>query len=336
MRYVLPKTPISFQELLLARYGLPRPPILFKEVLFMRYVLPKTLTACVVAFSLVSAVPNTLPGAAQTLKTPVRAAALPRPLAHVGGAAVVTSADNESRETAEAQKLSEEGPQFPETFTPSDLQLRAFVKGGWPVFIAYELEEPGIVTLQINFVTYKHCPPYFHTFGGRRAGRHEEMFPLPAKYAEKPLASVYTIKAVSDSSPRARRVPLHLRAFGAGPQAVGSSGFEWVKFEPGHVVADQRARASYSFYPIRNFPRATADFMLIYRGRDREIYARRVWRNEHSGVLSGQVVGGFWDCRPGGRASVGLHELYVRGWRSLGQGGDWMVTSSVPQRVLVQ
>lgn len=302
----------------------------------MRYVLPKTLTFFVVAFSLVSAVPDTPPGSAQTSQPPVRAGAPQRILAHGGGGAVGASADDESRETAEALKLSEEGPQFPEKFTPSDLSLRAFVKGGWPVFIAYELEEPGIVTLQINFVTFKHCPPYFHTFGGRRAGRHEEMFPLPGKYAEKPLASVYTIKAVSDSSPQARRVPLHLRAFGAGPQAVGSSGFEWVKFHPGRIVANRRERASYSFYPIRNFPRATADVMRISRGPGREVYAQLVGRKEHSKVLSGQVVDGFWDCQLGGRASVGLHELYVRGWRSLGQGGDWMVTSSVPQRVLVQ
>jgi hypothetical protein len=258
-------------------------------------------------------------------------------LSFIDGSGVVGAlTDEERHEASDAQRLSAEGPQFPETFSPSDLTLKAFVKGGWPVFIAYELEEPGIVTLQINFVNFKHCPPYFHTFGGRRAGHHEEMFPLPGKYAEQPLASVYSIKAVSDESPKARRIPLHLRAFGAGPQAVGSSGFEWVKFQPGRVVARQRERASYSFYPIRNFPKATADFMLIRRGTNREIVAQRVGRKGHDQVRRGLVVSDYWDCQADGKASVGLHVLYVRGWHSLGQGGDWMITSSDPQRVLVQ
>jgi hypothetical protein len=305
----------------------------------MRYVLPKTLMSFVVAFSLVSAVPFTSSRAAQTPGPSVRATA--RQTGGGGG----TGPGGRARIAdppvdPDTQRLSDDGPQFPPTFSPSDLTVKAFVKGGWPVFIAYELEQPGVVTLQINFVgpRFVHCPPYFHTFGGRRAGRHEEMFPLPGKFADEPqpLASVYTIKAMSDLTPQARRVPLHLRAFGAGPKAVGSSGFDWVKFEPGQIVARQRERASYSFHAIRYFPKATADFMHLHRGPDREIVARRVGRNEHGQVRNDDVVSGYWDCRMAGRASVGLHILYVRGWHSLGEGGDWMVTSSDPHMVLVQ
>jgi len=288
----------------------------------MRYVLHKSLTSFVVVFSLVYAVPCASPRAAQTSGPAARASARQTPV------------------DPDSQRLSDDGPQLPQTFSPSDLTVKAFVKGGWPVFIAYELEQPGVVTLQINFVSprFVHCPPYFHTFGGRRVGSHEEVFPLPEKFADEPqpLASVYTIKAMSDLTPKARRVPLHLRAFGAGPKAVGSSGFDWVKFEPGRVAARQHERASYSFHAIRYFPRATADFMRIERGPDREIVAHLVGRNEHGQVRIDVVVSGHWDCRMAGRASVGLHELYVRGWHSLGEGGDWMVTSSVPQRVLVQ
>lgn len=305
----------------------------------MHYVVPKTLTSFLVAFSLVSAAPFTSPGAAQTSGPSVRDAASQAAVGWVtgfSGRALIAAPPVEP----DAQRLSDGGPQLPETFSPSDLTINAFVKGGWPVFVAYELEEPGVVTLQINFTSprFSHCPAYFHTFGGRRAGRHEEMFPLPGKFANEPqpLASAYTIKAVSDRSPRARRVPLHLRAIGAGHKAVGSSGFDWVKFEPGRVAARQRERASYSFHAIRYFPKATADFMRLQRGPDREIVAHLVGRNVHGQVRNGDVVKGHWDCQMKGRASVGLHELYVRGWHSLGEGGDWMVTSSVPQRVLVQ
>jgi hypothetical protein len=305
----------------------------------MRYVLPKTLTSFVVAFSLVSAV-FTSPGAARTSEPPARAAARQTGGGGGSGPGGRARVADKTPVDADTRRLSDDGPQFPRTFSPSDFTVKAFVKGGWPVFIAYELEQPGVVTLQINFVSprFVHCPPYFHTFGGRRVGRYEEMFPLPGKFANEPqpLASVYTIKAMSDLTPQAHRVPFHLRAFGAGPKAVGSSGFDWVKFEPGQVVARQRERASYSFHAIRYFPKATADFVRIQRGPDGEIVAHLVGRNEHDQVRTDVVVSGYWDCRKDGRASVGLHELYVRGWRTLGEGGDWMVTSSVPQRVLVQ
>ena len=305
----------------------------------MRYVVPKTLTSFVLAFSLVSAA-FTSPCAAQTSGPSIRTAArltgggggsVPGGRAHIADPAPVDH---------DTQRLSDDGPQFPETFSTSDFSVKAFVKGGWPVFIAYELEQPGVVTLQINFLSpqFVHCPAYFHTFGGRRTGHYEEVFPLPEKYADEPqpLASLYTVKAMSDLTPQARRVPLHLRAFGAGPKAVGSSGFDWVKFEPGRVVARQHERASYSFHAIRYFPKATADFLRLQRGRDGEIVARLVGRNWHGQVHNNDVVNGYWDCLMDGQTSVGLHELYVRGWRSLGEGGDWMVTSSVPQRVLVQ
>jgi len=248
----------------------------------------------------------------------------------VGGAIIA----DKTLKDSDSKKLSKDGPQFPERFSTSDLTLKAFVRGAWPLFIAYELEQPGLVTLEIQS---KDGPPFVHTFGGTRPGRHEEMFALPAQLGDKPLAAVYSIKAVSDATPAARPVPLHLYAFGAGDKAVGSSGFDWVNFQPGTVVSHQRERASYSFHAIRDFTKATADFMRLGRGPDREIVAQRVARKDFKkGVRRGQTISGDWDCQPRGRASVGLHELYVRGWRGLGEGGDWMVTSSVPQRVLVQ
>ncbi|HEV3471122.1 MAG TPA: hypothetical protein VG148_17495 [Pyrinomonadaceae bacterium] len=252
----------------------------------------------------------------------------------VGGGIIARRAASRSDSDAEAEKLSEEGPQLPDSFSPSDLRLVAFLTGNWPLFIAYELEEPGVVTLTIEAEGF---PPFVHEFGGTRPGRHEEMLRLPAAFGRKPRVAAYALRALSDRTPSAQPVPLHLHAFGAGDKAVGSSGFDRVSFLPDRVVSGQQERASYSFHAIRDFNKASADFMRLGRGSRRQIVAQLVDRVSYrSGIRSGQTVSGEWNCQPGSRPSVGIHELYVRGWRGVGEGGDWMITSSVPQRVLVQ
>lgn len=273
----------------------------------MRHFSLKTLAALfLVVFPVISAAPVSPPGAAQT-----------------GGRGAAEAA----RESSEAERLSREGPQFPARLDPSNFTVKAFVKGGWPIYIAYELRRPGFVTLQINFVNFPDCPPYFHTFGGPRGG----MFTLSERYTDgRVMVGTFTVKATSKEGGRGQRVPLRLFAIGAGPQAVGSSGFDRVSFQPDLVLPRRGQQANYSFHAIRDFPLVTAD---IYRDGDMELVARK----EHpGGVRRNQSAGGVWDGKARGSPSIGLHTLLVRGWRTLGEGGDWMATSSNPQVVLVR
>jgi hypothetical protein len=39
--------------------------------------------------------------------------------------------------------LLKDGPQFPESYDPGNFQINALLKGGWPVVLIYELEQPG-------------------------------------------------------------------------------------------------------------------------------------------------------------------------------------------------
>lgn len=329
----------------------------------MRDAVPQILTSFTLAASLVYAFPAAPPPHASPTVATVRPQPAPRREAAALSTPALTPAPAESdknggvgpggravgggqiirprlpvpriKSQSETKILSDEGPLLPVSFSTSNLTLKAFVNGDWPLFIAYELEEPGVVTLTVEA---KDHPPFVRQFGGTQPGRHEEMLRLPAAFGRKPLAGVYALRAASDSSPAARPVPLHLQALGAGPKAVGSSGFDRVNFQPGTVVSHQQERASYSFHAIRDFNWATADFMRLGRNAAREIVLQRVdRRNFKKGIRKGQTLSGEWNCKLlGGQASVGLHELYVRGWRGLGKGADWMITSSVPQRVLVR
>jgi hypothetical protein len=216
----------------------------------------------------------------------------------------------------EAQELSLNGPQFPTKLNLRNLTFKAFVRGDWPLFLDYELEQPGHVILTI---IVKRKLPFVYIFPETRAGRHEKLIKLPAYLGNGPSVAAYSIKAVSERG--SGQVPLVIHAFAVGEEAVGSSGLDRVSFEPRNVnvVRGQPVtNATYSFRAVRPFSGgANADIRRISGSSavmvSAQPYTRRIERDE---TISGQ-----WDCKKAGKPSRGKHKLFVKAWFTVQNGG---------------
>jgi hypothetical protein len=216
----------------------------------------------------------------------------------------------------EVQELSINGPQFPATLNLSNLKFKAFAMGNAPLFLDYELEQPGHVIL---IITVKRKLPFIYRFPETSAGRHEKLIKLPAYLGNGPLVATYSIKAVSERL--FGLVPLVIHAFAVGEEAVGSSGLDRVSFEPRNVkiVSGQPdTNATYSFRAVRPFSGgANADIRRISGSSAASVsaqpYNRRIERYE--------TITGTWDCKKAGKPSSGKHKLFVKAWFTVQNGG---------------
>ncbi|MDX6270852.1 MAG: hypothetical protein QOD28_2075 [Acidobacteriota bacterium] len=224
--------------------------------------------------------------------------------------------------------LSKNGPQFPSALTMSNIQVTGFADAGWPLFVGYELQQPALVTLTIKA---DKVDPFVQQLEGS-PGAHELILTIPARFnSKKPRVTSFSLAAVSDN-PSAPAVPIEFVYVDicAGHNAVGSVGIDNVSFQPGDVQATaQSQKADYKFHSLFDFDKVTADFMLIGRNDKREIVAKRVGREKFDrGIKRDGWLASDWDCHDGKKVSQGRHQLQVRGWRGLEQGGDWVATMS--------
>ncbi|MDQ1557422.1 MAG: hypothetical protein QOD32_482 [Pyrinomonadaceae bacterium] len=241
----------------------------------------------------------------------------------VGGGIVVAKSGGVS-----SGDLSKNGPQFPSALTMSNIQVTGFADAGWPLFVGYELQQPALVTLTIKA---DKVDPFVQQLEGS-PGAHELTLTIPARFdSKKPRVTSFSLTAVSDN-PSAPAAPVEFVYVDicAGHKAVGSVGIDNVSFQPGDVQATaQSQKANYKFHSLFDFDKVTADFMLIGRNDKREIVAKRVGREKFDrGIKRDGWLGSDWDCRNGKKISQGRHQLQVRGWRGLEQGGDWVATMS--------
>ncbi|HEX8128707.1 MAG TPA: hypothetical protein VF527_06350 [Pyrinomonadaceae bacterium] len=226
-----------------------------------------------------------------------------------------------------ANDLSKNGPQFPSVLSMSDFQVTGFSDAGWPLFVAYELQQPAVVTLTIDA---DKVDPFIQQLEGS-PGQHEQTLTIPARFGgKKPRVTTFALKAVSPDPSAPQPVEFVFVDICAGHNAVGSVGIDKVSFEPGNVFATtQSQKANYKFHSLFDFDKVTADFMLIGRNDKREIVAKRVGREKFDkGIRRDGWLGSDWNCRDGKKVSQGRHQLQVRGWRGLQQGGDWVATMS--------
>jgi hypothetical protein len=222
-----------------------------------------------------------------------------------------------------AKKLPEGGPAIAAAFNPSDFTFDALAKGDWPLFFDYELEQPGLVRLTINI---RNGGSFTHEFK-RGAGRHGELITLPQSLSSETTVAAYSIKAVSDDTPGAALIPFELYALAVG-SAVGSSGLTQLLFSPREVRTvggRPAARASYSFRAIRRFSGgARADIRLVSGGVSRRVGGKSFER----AIAPGETVSGAWDCKKGGKPSLGRHKLFVKAWFTLQDSGSWALAQS--------
>lgn len=229
-----------------------------------------------------------------------------------------------------SHKLSHDGPQFPDSFSFSRFAVKGFVRGNWPVFVEYELEEPGHVVFSIKA---DGVDDFSQELDGT-PGRHETLLKLPAEFGDAPQVGTYTIVAIADdpsavaaSRRRPRPISLKIYTLGVGDKAVGSPGIDQISFGPSSVK--QNESASYRFHSLFEFNRATVDFMRIERARGGEINAKRIGRKDlERGIQQDAWIENSWDCKEGRKPSLGVHQLHVRAWRGVDSGGDWVAAMS--------
>lgn len=214
-------------------------------------------------------------------------------------------------------------PAIAATFNPSDFTFDALVQSNWPLFFDYEIEQPGQVTLIIKV---KNGGSVTYVFK-RSAGRHDELIMLPPNLASEIAVASYSIKAVSDDTPGAIPISININALAVG-MAVGSSGLTQLLFSPREVrtIGGRPAtHASYSFRAIRRFSGgARADIRLVSGGVSKRVGGKSFER----AIAPGETVSGAWDCKRGGKPSLGRHKLFVKAWFTLQDSGSWAIAQS--------
>lgn len=235
----------------------------------------------------------------------------------------------------EARELNAEGPKIPQSFDQSNFKFTAFVPpGDSPLFLDYELEQPGYVILAIIEKKKRFILPFFYEFRGTSVGRHEELIRLPAYLGggSSPSVATYTIRALSEQTLRPIVVIIH--GLSVGEQAVGSSGLDRLRFEPRdiQVIGDRPAtNANYSFRAVRPFNGGAKAYVRLLNGRSSvEVSSQAFTRN----IGPGEVISDVWDCKKDGRPSLGKHMLFVKAWFTIQEGGAFAFASS--SQVLVR
>jgi hypothetical protein len=237
--------------------------------------------------------------------------------------ALIASLD---RSKGPERKLSDEGPQFPETFHMSAFKITGFVEGGWPLVIDYETE-PG--TYAIIDIATQRGNYYSVRLPTEKAGRQLEMLRLPLIFGGEHQIADFTIRAtVSEKNDRLRY--LRIYGIGCGRRAVGSVAIDQLRFGP--RIISGSSDAQFSFHTHTDFDRMKAEFIQValvdncLEGKifdDRKIN-KRLREDEH------------WnDSWNAGKAQRGQIQFRVRGWMTADRGADW-VSAFSPEIVLKQ
>lgn len=269
---------------------------------------------------------------------------------------------------AEIEKLSKEGPQFPDTFALNDIEFRAFLDDGWWLDFVYKLARPGIVTLTI---TVDGFPPMAQEFR-MGAGWHEEFIQL-YNPTGRLNAATYSIKAAPDGPPAPDEDAFTLLSLAAGAPSGSSSSGGRPAFRPAHAAPIRGARiadAAYEFdaSPLHaGVPLGLADLSFMPReirvhgGRpsSEATYSFRTTApfdggaradvrlteggtstRVSSGIFdrrleAGETLTGTWACtrEKDGAPSLGRHVLFLKAWYTVQAGGKWSVLNSSPVRV---
>ena len=116
--------------------------------------------------------------------------------------------------------LLEFGPQFPDSYDPSDFSFRALVDSNWPMAVEYELERRATVVITIEV---KAALPFTQTLVGEGMGqRQATQFTLPVYSGKGPHPARISFKATRDGSSGKERAAFRFIGAGAGAGAMAA------------------------------------------------------------------------------------------------------------------
>jgi hypothetical protein len=237
----------------------------------------------------------------------------------------------------------------------SNFSVKGFVKGGWPIVIEYQLEPESSAALTITIKDMKQ--PFVIQLPPTKGERKEIIRQLPEEFGRKPQVGVLSFQAfkvgAGQKQPASfflyglsvgavgagQKQPAHffLYGLGVGDKAVGPMVIDQLRFQPGSIRPNLKEKATYSFRSLSEFDTVSADFMLVTISPDNvvrpQLVAQQMLKN---GVGPGETVTKEWDGKNRkGKVSQGPHQFYVRVWRGLKSGGDW-VFAAIEELVRVE
>jgi hypothetical protein len=222
--------------------------------------------------------------------------------------------------------LDSEGPQFPDKFNMSDFSMVAYVKGGWPMVIDYQLEQAAVVLLTISG---EGVEPFYYNLEAGNIARHQEKLTIPARFGDAARPASYSLRALSATTGEAKPVYLRLFGLGAGPRAVGSLKIDDLRFAPGTIHPAQRETANYSFHSHDDFTKAEAEFWSVGRLPGGPVIPTRMDVEKiKDSVRRDEQVASTWEGKHKGKVLKGQFQLQVCGWVDGKAGGDWAIALS--------
>ena len=234
----------------------------------------------------------------------------------LAGITIWTLAENSAHNVTD--RLSKEGPQFPESLRMSDFQVTGLAKGGWPVVVDYDAQPGSYVLLTI--VT-QNAPPAEAVLTVPRSGRRLQVLSLPTDFGTVLKSASFSIKATASATDPTPRY-LRIYGFGCGKKAVGSVAIDELQFSPGAITASQ-PETHFGFHTHTNFDKMKAEFMqvaLVNNSIEGQLFDdKKIDRR----VLEGETVNDQWNAK---KAKPGQIQFRVRGWMTVhdGDGGDWV------------
>lgn len=223
-----------------------------------------------------------------------------------------------------AETIAKSGPALGETIIMSGFSMCGFAKAGWPLVICYELEEQSTAELTITTDGKQSFVIELPSTNGRPA---EIIRQLPPQFGKEPQIASFSFQAFKNG-PAGERMPaeVFLCGLGLGPHAVGSMVIDRLQFQPPSIRPKLKEKASYSFHSSSDFDTVAAEFRLVTRSPGRGVSSQLAFRETlKEGVARDGSVTKFWDGKNGkGKISQGPHQFYVRAWRGLKSGADWV------------
>ncbi|MBL8470167.1 MAG: hypothetical protein JNM98_00085 [Rhodocyclaceae bacterium] len=225
-------------------------------------------------------------------------------------------------------ELTTSGPRTPPAFRMHALDIRGFVRGGWPLVLAWTAAAGTRLEL---IATAQGVAPYRTalTFNAPPPGKpHIVVLRLPERFGEQPIPGNISLRAqAAEGAERA----FELRGIGAGPLAVGSVAIDDVSVAPTQISLRERRPAFYGFHSKSDFQRAAVEFLRVTQTNDQFELAQVRHIKVEQAVTRDAWIGRnpalAWDGKDGaGRDSFGPHLLQVRAWTTAQ--GDWVVAWS--------
>jgi len=222
-------------------------------------------------------------------------------------------------------QLKENGPAFSHLYNMSAFMMIGFVKGGWPLVIDFEQQQPGYVELMVRTKT---SDTFRYRLDSGGTGHRHIVLPLPPMLGNEPVPAKIAITATTGKNSNRSLAGFELLGLGAGPRAVGSVAIDKVAFAADKIQSSLGQTAAYRFYAHSNFENTSVDFMKLL-DNDEHDGERHDLVNQHNldgGITANRWFGIEeqleWDGRNlENQPSVGPHKLKVRVWHTE---GDWV------------